>query len=80
VSYLVFISDLVRPKSFEKAEFLVNQNADNEIVKKDFYNSLLAAFTTEEIESMLIQLRLNNKLKIERISDRHMIVYGSLIN
>ncbi|TGN17203.1 methyltransferase domain-containing protein [Leptospira idonii] len=74
----IFVSDLFRPESFQEAEFLVNQYSGNEpdVLKKDFYNSLLAAYRIEEVESMLIRLKLDQKLKIDKISDRHWICYS----
>jgi|JI10StandDraft_1071094.scaffolds.fasta_scaffold115132_2 trans-aconitate methyltransferase len=73
----VFICDLLRPSSFEKVGLLVEQYTrnENEILKKDFYNSLLAAYTIEEVESMLREIRMDQKLKVDLISDRHWICY-----
>jgi ubiquinone/menaquinone biosynthesis C-methylase UbiE len=75
----IFIMDLLRPASTEAAEQLVAEYSGGEpqVLKKDFYNSLLAAYSQEEIESQLA-VRGLDKLSIEVISDRHFIVWGSL--
>jgi ubiquinone/menaquinone biosynthesis C-methylase UbiE len=75
----IFIMDLLRPASTEAAGQLVAEYASEEpsILKKDFYNSLLAAYNQEEIESQLTVAGLV-KLKFEIISDRHFIVWGNL--
>jgi len=75
----IFIMDLLRPASTEAAEQLVTEYASGEppVLKRDFYNSLLAAYTREEIESQLADYGLD-KLKPEVVSDRHFIVWGSL--
>jgi hypothetical protein len=46
-----------------------------EVLKKDFYNSLLAAFEPKEIEHQLSMSRLA-ELSVTVISDRHMIICG----
>ncbi len=75
----VFIGDLLRPASPEKARQIVELYASNEpeILKRDFYNSLLAAFEISEINE---QLKLANleKLSVAKISDRHVLISGFL--
>jgi len=75
----VFIMDLMRPASTEAAEQLVAEYASGEppVLKKDFYNSLLAAYNQAEIQSQLAESGLKN-LQLEVVSDRHFIVWGSL--
>ena len=75
----IFIMDLLRPASTEAAEQLVAEYANGEppVLKKDFHNSLLAAYNQEEILSQLETGRLD-KLRFEIVSDRHFIVWGSL--
>ncbi len=75
----IFIMDLLRPVSTEAAEQLVARYASEEppILKKDFFNSLLAAYNQAEIASQLAASGLE-KLKFEIISDRHFIVWGNL--
>ncbi len=74
----VFIMDLLRPDNPETVANLVDIYADNEpkILRQDFYNSLCAAFTPVEVQKQLVTARLD-QFKIEIISDRHMMVYGT---
>ncbi len=48
-----------------------------EILKRDFYNSLVAAFEIDEIKGQLTDAGLSH-LEVERVSDRHFIVYGEI--
>ena len=54
---LVFITDLFRPASRARAKALVRKysHAEPPILKRDFYNSLLAAFTPDEITEQLAE-------------------------
>ena len=73
----IFVMDLLRPESEQKADELVERYSGNEseVLKKDFRNSLLAAFTLTELKQQLIQADLG-QMQTEQISDRHMIIYG----
>lgn len=75
----IFICDLFRPASKEIANELVQQYAGNEpdILRRDFYNSLLAAFTPDEVHDQLSVANLH-ALHVEQISDRHMLIHGYL--
>lgn len=75
----VFIMDLLRPVSESQAREFVNRYAEDEpqVLKDDFYHSLCAAFLPNEVEAQLSAADLAG-FNIERISDRHMIVFGSL--
>jgi len=75
----IFIVDLFRPPSKEKALAIVKQYAFNEpeILQHDFYNSLLAAFTPIEIKQQLQDAGLT-ELKLETISDRHILIAGKI--
>ena len=75
----VFIVDLFRPASKEKALDIVNNYAIDEpkILRQDFYNSLLAAFTPIEIKQQLTDAGLIN-LQIDIISDRHLVIFGNI--
>lgn len=72
----IIIMDLIRPASPEKAKQLVETYAANEpeILKTDFYNSLLAAFSLKEITAQLAQAELN--FNIVQTSDRHVFITG----
>ncbi|MCY4421338.1 MAG: class I SAM-dependent methyltransferase [Gammaproteobacteria bacterium] len=75
----IFICDLCRPQTVEQAQHLVSRYAaqEPEILRHDFYNSLLAAFTPDEVEFQLDSAGLQG-LKLEQISDRHLLVHGRL--
>ena len=72
----IVIMDLLRPASIEDAQRMMNTYAANEpeILQRDFYHSLLAAFSMKEIVAQLVQADLN--LHIEQISDRHVFISG----
>ena len=74
---LVFVMDLMRPGTAEEAWRLVETYSPDEpdILKRDFYNSLLAAFEIDEVKRQLKEAGLGG-LKVTRVSDRHLIVYG----
>lgn len=76
----VFIADLMRPPNQTVARELMDLHAQGEpeILRRDFYNSLLAAFAPEEIEAQLRECGLQDALRVMPITDRHVIVYGRL--
>jgi SAM-dependent methyltransferase len=76
---LIFVTDLFRPASRAEAKALVGKYSGSEepILKKDFYNSLLAAFTPNEIEKQLAEAELN-QLHVKVIDDRHLIIFGEM--
>jgi SAM-dependent methyltransferase len=73
----IFIMDLMRPDSAQSAAQIVDQNAANEpkILRRDFYNSLLAAYQIDEVQAQLEQAKLEY-LEVKAVSDRHFIVWG----
>jgi ubiquinone/menaquinone biosynthesis C-methylase UbiE len=75
----VFIMDLRRPDSREWAGALVDEYAgtEPEILQRDFFNSLLAAFRLEEITEQLAQAGLA-PFRVEAAGDRHIIVHGKM--
>ena len=76
---LVFVTDLFRPPIRAAAIKLVERYAAAEpaILQRDFLNSLLASFTVEEMREQLIQAQLGH-LRIEVISDRHVMISGRM--
>ena len=72
----ICVMDLWRPDSPEAAQEIVQAVAANEpdVLKTDFYNSLLAAFTPEEIREQLKAAALN--LDVTMSGDRHMLIKG----
>jgi trans-aconitate methyltransferase len=76
----IFIMDLMRPTSQADAHALVERYASGEpaVLRTDFYNSLLAAYRPAEVEAQL-NAAARGHLAIEIISDRHFIVWGSVV-
>ncbi len=75
----LFVMDLFRPDTKEAAQAIVDEHADGEhpVLRRDFYNSLLAAFTIEEVTVQLVAAGLASA-KVEAISDRHLLVTGQV--
>ena len=69
--------DLLRPSSREDARALVEQYAaeEPEILRVDFFNSLLAAYRLDEVENQLGAAGFEH-LHLEVVTDRHFIVWG----
>jgi len=69
--------DLFRPPSAAVAQQLMETYAAGEpdLLRRDFYNSLLAAFEPSEVEAQLVEAGLP-ELAVELISDRHLVVHG----
>jgi ubiquinone/menaquinone biosynthesis C-methylase UbiE len=76
----VLVMDLLRPESPEAAQAIVDRYAAGEpaILRRDFYNSLLAAFTDDEVAAQLTELNLS-RLLVDVSDDRHWVVGGRLI-
>ncbi|HXE73992.1 MAG TPA: class I SAM-dependent methyltransferase [Candidatus Nitrosotenuis sp.] len=75
----VLIVDLRRPASTELAREMVERYAagEPEILRRDFYNSLLAAFRVEEVAGQLSRAGLGH-LQVRPVGDRHLAVWGEL--
>ena len=73
----IFVLDLMRPARVDDAQALVLKYAQNEpdILKRDFFNSLRAAFSVDEICSQLLAARLEY-LHVRAVSDRHVLISG----
>ncbi len=73
----IFVMDLMRPASEAQAQEWVSTYTarEAEILKRDFYHSLQAAYRVDEIQSQLQEARLKH-FSVEVVSDRHMIVWG----
>lgn len=76
---IVFIMDLLRPASINDATVLVDTHAagEPEILQRDFYNSLLAAFTVDEIKAQLNTATLK-EFRVRQVSDRHVVISGRI--
>ncbi len=75
----LFVWDLRRPATTERAAELTQLHAseDPQILQRDFYNSLLAAYQPDEIRTQLKEAGLEG-LTVESLGDRHLVVYGRL--
>ncbi len=75
----VFVMDLCRPDSTEQVDALVAQHAADaaDVLRRDFRNSLHAAFTPAEVRGQLRQAGLGG-FDVEQVSDRHLVVWGRL--
>jgi ubiquinone/menaquinone biosynthesis C-methylase UbiE len=73
----IFIMDLMRPGTATIAAEFISQYAANEpeILQRDFYNSLLAAYSIPEVQTQLQQVQLAH-LSVKTVSDRHFIIWG----
>jgi ubiquinone/menaquinone biosynthesis C-methylase UbiE len=76
---VVQVMDLHRPESPKQARDFVNEHAIGapEVLRQDFYNSLLAAYTKSEIEEQIEASGLRG-LRLSQPSDRHWLVQGRL--
>jgi ubiquinone/menaquinone biosynthesis C-methylase UbiE len=75
----ILVMDLARPDNSEKAADIVEQYASDEpeILREDFYNSLLAAYTPDEVRGQLDSIGLQC-LEVSMSSDRHLLISGEL--
>jgi SAM-dependent methyltransferase len=73
----VFLMDLMRPESEARAREIVEtfSRDEPEMLKRDFFASLCAAFTADEVKAQLAAANLSH-LSIETPTDRHLIVAG----
>lgn len=75
---VVYVMDLVRPPSPEAARRIVDAAAGSEdpILQADFYNSLCAAFTVDEVRGQLADAGLD--LRLTLAGERHLLASGLL--
>ena len=73
----VFVMDLMRPGTEAQARELTELYASDEpeILRRDFYQSLLAAYREDEVRAQLEQAGLAH-FWVEVASDRHLVVWG----
>jgi len=74
---VVHVMDLFRPGSVDEARAIVEAAAGDEdpVLKDDFFNSLLAAFTPDEVRGQLTAAGLGH-LECVVVSERHVLVTG----
>lgn len=75
----VLVMDLYRPESEAAAQAIVEQYAADEpdLLKRDFFASLCAAFEPDEIRAQLREAGLDG-LEVRTVSDRHVLVAGRM--
>jgi trans-aconitate methyltransferase len=75
----VLVMDLLRPQSCIESEKIVETYAGKEtdVLREDFLKSLLAAYRQVEIMEQLAAVNMGS-LQTEVVSDRHLIVFGSM--
>lgn len=73
----IVVMDLTRPADEARARALVEEHSagEAEVLRSDFFNSLRAAFTPDEVRAQLAAAGLA-ELAVERVSDRHLLVHG----
>lgn len=74
----VYVMDLFRRTGPQEARMLVNTLTPGQspLLQADFYNSLLAAFTVEEVKGQIKDAKLD--LAVEQYGDYHLVVHGKL--
>jgi len=75
---VVYVMDLIRPDTSEAARTIVETVAGDElpVLKEDFYASLCAAFTLDEVKGQVKRSGL--PLAVTQVSERHMVIKGRL--
>jgi SAM-dependent methyltransferase len=73
----IYVADLRRPPTTAMARRMVESYAagEPEVLRRDFYHSLCAAFEPREVEAQLEAAGLP-ELSVTVISDRHLVVHG----
>ncbi len=74
----VCVMDLCRPATPAAAHEIVERvsGAEHPLLKTDFYNSLCAAFTADEVRAQLSVAKLS--LAVSQLTERHLCVKGRL--
>jgi SAM-dependent methyltransferase len=75
----IFVSDLRRPSSHEEVREIVHARArdEKEVLQRDFYNSLCAAFEVSEVQEQLKNAGIEG-LTVKALDDIHLVAYGSI--
>jgi SAM-dependent methyltransferase len=73
----IFVADLVRPSTTEAARQVVDDLSPHEpdVLRRDFFNSLCAAFSLAEVRAQLATAQLDD-LRVEQVSDIHLLIFG----
>jgi ubiquinone/menaquinone biosynthesis C-methylase UbiE len=75
----LLVMDLMRPASAAEAENLTQRYAADAppVLQRDFHHSLLAAYRPDEVRQQLDAAGLE-QLRVEAMSDRHLLVWGTI--
>ena len=78
---ILFLVDLRRPADEAEARRLTDLYVANEpeVLRRDFYNSLRAAFEPGEVEAQLKEAGLAG-IRVSVISDRHLMIAGRIVD
>jgi SAM-dependent methyltransferase len=73
----LFVQDLCRPESPELAQAIVDRSSgEPDVLLRDFYRSLRAAFTPAEIEAQLAAAGLTGFI-VRTVTDHHLTAFGT---
>jgi ubiquinone/menaquinone biosynthesis C-methylase UbiE len=74
---LILMRDLARPETDEAAAAIVQSysGAESALLQEEFYRSLLAAYSIDEVRAQLQAAGLGS-LEVTMVSDRHMDIFG----
>jgi SAM-dependent methyltransferase len=72
----VLVCDLFRPDSEAAAQRIVDEAdcSDDPILRHDFFHSLLAAYTVDEVRRQVAEVGLD--LEVAQVTERHLLVNG----
>ncbi len=75
----IFLRDLRRPDSQDEARRIVETYAgeESDLLQEEYYRSLLAAWTVNEIRRQLAAAGLDH-LDVRKVTDRHVDVFGQV--
>jgi len=75
---VLFLRDLLRPASSERAREIVQTYAGGEspLLQEEFYRSLLSAFSIDEIVAQIADVAGLEGMRVEQVTDRHVDVRG----
>ena len=79
-SAFVCCRDLARPVTTEAARKIVARygGVGSDLMQRDYYNSLLAAYTVDEVRSQLEAADITADIHVDMITDRHWHAFGRL--
>jgi SAM-dependent methyltransferase len=75
----VFVADLRRPATVDEARQIVDERSggEPEVLRRDFFNSLCAAFEIREVAAQLRESGLA-MLAVEEVGESHLVVHGTI--